>query len=466
MPDATILIIEDEEKMRRLMDLVLRPEGYRLLLADSGEAGLKLLAEGGIDLILTDLQMGKVSGLDVLERVMRESPDVPVVIITGFGTVKSAVEAMKSGAFDYISKPLDNDELKIIVKRALKMRRLTQENRGMSRELRERFDFDNIVGRSAGLATVKALARDLAATDSTVLITGESGTGKELLARAIHCASARAGGPMVAINCAAIPEQLLESELFGFEKGAFTDAKKAKPGRFLLAHRGTLFLDEIGEMSAPIQAKLLRVLEDHTIEPLGGVKGVKVDLRLVVATNRDLRDLVQKGRFREDLFYRISVCQLHLPPLRERAGDMPILLEHFLARYRRERGTRIAGLTPEALRVVEAYPWPGNIREFQNMVEWVTITCKGERVDVRDLPAYLKAGSPATAGAPSQPGAERPSLLSFGMSVEDVEKAMLQEALEKARGNVSEAARLLKITRNTLRYRMGKYNITAPDESG
>jgi len=465
MPDATILIIEDEEKMRRLMDLVLRPEGHRLLLADSGEAGLKLLEEGGIDLILTDLQMGKVSGLDVLERVTKECPDVPVVIITGFGTVKSAVEAMKSGAFDYISKPLDNDELKIIVKRALKMRRLTQENRGMSRELRERFDFDNIVGRFAGLATVKALARDLAATDSTVLITGESGTGKELLARAIHCASARAGGPMVAINCAAIPEQLLESELFGYEKGAFTDAKKAKPGRFLLAHRGTLFLDEIGEMSAPIQAKLLRVLEDHTIEPLGGVKGVKVDLRLVVATNRDLRDLVQKGRFREDLFYRISVCQLHLPPLRERAGDMPILLEHFLARYRRERGTRIAGLTPEALRVVEAYPWPGNIREFQNMVEWVTITCKGERVDVRDLPAYLKAGSPATAGAPSQPGAERPSLLSFGMSVEDVEKAMLQEALEKARGNVSEAARLLKITRNTLRYRMGKYNITAPDES-
>ena len=279
MPDATILIIEDEEKMRRLMDLVLRPEGHRLLLADSGEAGLKLLEEGGIDLVLTDLQMGKVSGLDVLGRVIRESPDVPVVIITGFGTVKSAVEAMKSGAFDYISKPLDNDELKIIVKRALDMRRLMQENRGMSRELRERFDFDNIVGRSAGLAAVKALARDLAVTDSTVLITGESGTGKELLARAIHCASARAGGPMVAINCAAIPEQLLESELFGYEKGAFTDAKKAKPGRFLLAHRGTLFLDEIGEMSAPIQAKLLRVLEDHTIEPLGGVKGVKLRTR-------------------------------------------------------------------------------------------------------------------------------------------------------------------------------------------
>ena len=465
MRDATILIIDDEEKMRRLMDLVLRPEGYRLLQAESGEAGVKLIEEGGIDLVLTDIQMGKVSGLDVLKHVTKECPDLPVVVITGFGTVKSAVQAMRTGAFDYISKPIDNDELKIIVKRALEMRRLTQENWGLSQELRERFDFDNIVGRSAALAKVKVLARDLAATDSTVLITGESGTGKELLARAIHCASPRAGGPMVAINCAAIPEQLLESELFGYEKGAFTDARRTKPGRFLLAHRGMLFLDEIGEMSPPIQAKLLRVLEDHMIEPLGGVKGVKVDLRLVVATHRDLRDLAQKGKFREDLFYRISVCQLHLPPLRERKGDIPVLLEHFLARSKRERGTRITGLTPEAMRVVEAYPWPGNVREFQNMVEWITITCKGERVDVNDLPAYLKAGPSSSTGASSQQSAERPPLLSYGMSVEEVEKAMLQEALEKAKGNVSEAARLLKVTRNTLRYRMGKYSIKLPEET-
>jgi len=465
MADATILIIEDEEKMRRLMDLVLRTEGHRLLLADSGEAGLKLIAEGGIDLILTDWQMGQVGGLDVLAYATRTCPDVPVVLITGFGTVKSAVEAIKKGAFDYISKPLDNDELTITVQRALAMRRLTQENRGLNQALRERFDFDHIVGRSAGLATVKVVARDLAATDSTVLITGESGTGKELLARAIHGAGARAGGPIVAINCAAIPEALLESELFGYEKGAFTDAHKAKPGRFLLAQHGTLFLDEISEMSALLQAKLLRVLEDHLIEPLGGVKGVTVDFRLVVATNRDLRDLVRQGRFREDLFYRISVCPLHLPPLRERAGDLPVLLEHFLARYRRERGTRITGLTPEALRVVEAYPWPGNVREFQNMVEWVTITCKGERVDVSNLPAHLMSNGPRTISASFSPSAERPSLLSFGLSVEEVEKAMLQEALEQSQGNVSEAARLLKITRNTLRYRMGKYHLTVPEES-
>jgi two-component system response regulator HydG len=459
MPDSTILLIEDEERMRNVLDFVLRPEGYRLVMADSGEAGIRLVEEGGIDLILTDLQMGPVGGLEVLEQATKKCPDVPVVIITGYGTVKSAVEAIKKGAFDYISKPIDNDELKIVVKRALDMRRLAQENLDLSQGLRDQYGFENIVGRSPELAAVKALARDVAATDSTVLITGESGTGKELLARAIHYAGPRAGGPLVTINCAAIPEHLLESELFGYEKGAFTDAVKAKPGRILLAHRGTLFLDEISEMSPATQAKLLRVLEDHTIDPLGGVKGIKVNLRVMAATNQDLRGLVQKGRFREDLFYRLSVCPLHLPPLRERTGDIPVLLERFLARYNRERGTRIVGLTPDAMRLVEVYPWPGNVRELQNMVEWVTITCKKEQVDVEHLPSYLRAGAP-----PAQAG-ERPSLLSFGLSVEELEKAMLQEALERAKGNVSEAARLLKITRNTLRYRMAKYHLKLPEES-
>jgi DNA-binding NtrC family response regulator len=459
MPESTILIIEDEERMRRILDLVLRAEGYRLLLAGSGEEGIKLVGEGGVDLVLTDLQMGKAGGFDVLDHVAKEWSEIPVIIITGYGTVKSAVEAMKKGAFDYISKPVDNEELKIIVRRALDMRRLKQENRGLSQELREQFGFENIVGHSPELQKIKSLARDIAATDSTVLISGESGTGKELLARAIHYASPRSGGPMVPINCAAIPEYLLESELFGYEKGAFTDAKKAKPGRFLLAHRGMLFLDEIGEMSMPTQAKLLRVLEDRMIEPLGGLKGIKVDLRLVVATNRDLRNLVQKGKFREDLFYRISVCPLHLPPLRERRGDIQVLLEHLLTRYNRERGLRISGFTPEALRLVENYSWPGNIREFQNMVEWVTITCKGTWVDVDNLPAYLKASNETPTDG------TLPSLLSYGLSVEEVEKVMLQEALGRSKGNVSEAARLLKVTRNTLRYRMGKYNLKGPEPS-
>src|SRR5437867_10277012 len=434
MADATILIVEDEEKMRRLFDLVLRPEGYHLLQADSGEAALKLLEEGGVDLVLTDLQMAKVSGLEVLEHVTKDYPELPVVIITGYGTVKSAVEATKKGAFDYISKPIDNDELKIVVKRALDMRRLTLENLGLSQGLREQFGFDKIIGASPKLASVKALARDIAVTDSTVLIMGESGTGKELLARAIHYASPRAGGPLISINCAAIPEHLLESELFGYEKGAFTDAKKAKPGRFLLAHRGTLFLDEIGEMSMPIQAKLLRVIEDRMLEPVGGLKAIKVDLRLVVATNHDLRDLVQKGKFREDLFYRISVCPLHLPPLRERTGDIPVLLDHLLARYNRERGLRISGFTTDARRLVEGYSWPGNIREFQNMMEWISITCKGTCVDIDNLPGYLKARVLASSDN------TLPSLLSYGLSVEEVEKVMLREALGRSKGNVSEAA--------------------------
>jgi len=459
MPESTILIIEDEERMRRILDLVLRAEGYRLILADSAETGIKYIDDGGIDLVLTDLQMGRTGGFEVLDHVAKVGPEIPVIIITGFGTVRSAVESMKKGAFDYISKPVDNDELKIVVKRALAMRRLQEENRGLSRELREQFGFENIVGQSPELQKIKALARDIAATESTVLISGESGTGKELLARAIHYASGRRGGPLVAINCAAIPENLLESELFGYEKGAFTDAKKAKPGRFLLAHRGTLFLDEIGEMSMPIQAKLLRVIEDRMLEPLGGLKGIKVDLRLVVATNHDLRDLLQKGKFREDLFYRISVCPLHLPPLRDRTGDIHVLLDHLLARYNRERGLRISGFTADALRLVEGYSWPGNIREFQNMVEWISITCKGTRVDIDNLPGYLKARVQASSDN------TLPSLLSYGLSVEEVEKVMLREALGRSKGNVSEAARLLKVTRNTLRYRMGKYNLKIPEQS-
>jgi len=459
MPESTILIIEDEERMRRILDLVLKAEGYRLILADSAETGIKYIDDGGIDLVLTDLQMGRTGGFEVLDHVAKVGPEIPVIIITGFGTVRSAVESMKKGAFDYISKPVDNDELKIVVKRALAMRRLQEENRGLSRELREQFGFENIVGQSPELQKIKALARDIAATESTVLISGESGTGKELLARAIHYASGRRGGPLVAINCAAIPENLLESELFGYEKGAFTDAKKAKPGRFLLAHRGTLFLDEIGEMSMPIQAKLLRVIEDRMLEPLGGLKGIKVDLRLVVATNHDLRDLLQKGKFREDLFYRISVCPLHLPPLRDRTGDIHVLLDHLLARYNRERGLRISGFTADALRLVEGYSWPGNIREFQNMVEWISITCKGTRVDIDNLPGYLKARVQASSDN------TLPSLLSYGLSVEEVEKVMLREALGRSKGNVSEAARLLKVTRNTLRYRMGKYNLKIPEQS-
>ncbi|MBI3604268.1 MAG: sigma-54-dependent Fis family transcriptional regulator [Nitrospirae bacterium] len=453
MRPPTLLVIEDEDRMRRLLELVLKPEGYELLLARTGEDGLRLLRETeGLDLIVTDLQLGAVSGLDVLQAAKQTRPDVPVLIITGYGTVKSAVEAMKKGAYDYISKPVDNEELKILIARALQVRRLSQDNQALRAGLHERFSFDRIVSRSPQMAEVKRLAMEMARTDVTVLITGESGTGKELLARAIHYAGARANGPLIAVNCAGIPESLLESELFGYEKGAFTDAKKSKAGRFQLADRGTLFLDEIGEMSPTAQAKLLRVLEDHVVEPLGGLRGIKVDIRVICATHQTLPDLVRNGRFREDLYYRLSGCPLHLPPLRERTGDVRALLEAFLEAAARERGTRLRNVSPEALAVLQRYHWPGNVRELHNTVEWLTISCKDDEIKPEHLPANLR-GSGATTRR------DLPALLSFGLSVEEIEKAMLQEALQKTGGNVSEASRLLKITRNTLRYRMAKHHL-------
>ena len=463
MRPATLLIIEDEERMRRLLELVLKQEGYDLLLANSGEEGIRLLTQDSrIDLIITDLQLGANSGLDVLEAAQRLRAGVPVLIITGFGTVKSAVDAMRKGAYDYISKPVDHDELKIVIARALEAKHLSQHYQALQAGLHERFGFERIVGRSASLDAVKRLAMEVAKTDVTVLITGESGTGKELLARAIHYAGPRATGPLVTVNCGGIPETLLESELFGYEKGAFTDAKKTKPGRFQLADRGTLFLDEIGEMSPAAQSKLLRVLEDHTVDPLGSTHGVKVDIRVIVATNQDLSALIKQGKFREDLYYRLNVCPLHIPPLRERREDIPDLLQAFLTTSCQERGLRLGGVSPEALAILQRHHWPGNIRELHNVVEWITISCREGLIKPEHLPSSLRL---STESATSSASPSPVSLLSFGLSVEEVEKAMLKEALEKSGGNVSEASRLQKITRNTLRYRMAKYQLSAPDEN-
>lgn len=453
MRPPILLVIEDEERMRRLLELVLKPEGYELILAKTGEEGIRLLNEiHDIDLIVTDLQLGKSSGLQVLEAAKRALPDVPVLIITGYGTVKSAVEAIQKGAYDYISKPVDNEELKIVIARALQVRQLSRDNQALRAGLSDQFGFNRIVSRSPQMAEVKQLAGEVARSEAMVLITGESGTGKELLARAIHYASPRAAGPLVALNCAGIPESLLESELFGYEKGAFTDAKKSKLGRFQLADRGTLFLDEIGELSPAAQSKLLRVLEDRTVEPLGGVRGVKVDIRVICATNQELPGLIKKGRFREDLYYRLNVCPLHIPPLRERREDITALLDAFLEAANRERGSRIRRASPDALAILEQYHWPGNVRELHNVVEWLTISCKEGEIRREHLPAYLRA-------LDETGQKDRPSLLSFGLSVEELEKAMLQEALHKTSGNISEASRLLKITRNTLRYRMAKYHL-------
>lgn len=404
MHAPTLLIVDDEERMRRLFELVLKPVGYQLLLASSGDEAIRMLQEqDSIDMIITDLQLGTLSGMDVLEAAHQQAPDVPVLIVTGYGTVKSAVEAMQKGAYDYISKPVDNEELKIVIARALQVRQLARDNRTLRAGLQEQFGFDRIVSVSKEMELVKRLAKEVAQTDSTVLITGESGTGKDLLARAIHLVSPRAQGPMVALNCAGIPEHLLESELFGYEKGAFTDAKKSKPGRFQMADRGTLFLDEIGELSLTAQAKLLRVLEEHVVEPLGGVRSIPVDLRVIAATNQELPDLIKAGRFRLDLYYRLNVYQLRMPPLRERPGDIEPILTQFLDRARRERGSRIKSITQDALALLKAYPWPGNVRELHNVVEWLTITCKQDTIQPEHLPASLTAAAPTHRHRPALP---------------------------------------------------------------
>lgn len=384
----------------------------------------------------------------LLEYACQAAQSTPVLVIGNRHSVTDAVEIMRAGAADYLTKPLRSDDLQAAIARVLGHPSLLPSSASHD-------PFASIISVSPQMNLMKQLAREVASTDATVLITGESGTGKELFAEAIHRSSRRAAGPLVALNCAGIPENLLESELFGYESGAFTDAKRAKPGRFQLAEGGTLFLDEIGEMSSMAQAKLLRVLENHTIDPLGDTRSHKVNIRIIAATNEDLLAQIKAGRFRLDLYYRLNVYQLRIPPLRERLEDIEPVLLIFLERLRKERGCRIKTIAPTALSVLHNHTWPGNVRELHNVVEWLTITCKEDVIRPHHLPASVK--TPASTGHLTvEP---QPSLLAFGLSFQELEKKMLEEALQKTSGNVSEASRLLKMTRNTLRYRMAKYHI-------
>jgi len=389
--------------------------------------------------------------LEPLLDYARHAPvPLPVVAIGERPSVKDAVDAMRAGAADYLTKPIQPQELRHTILHLL--RRPTSEPSPML----SADPFAGIVSVSPQMSLMKQLAREVAVTDATVLITGESGTGKELFAQAIHATSSRAGGPLVALNCAGIPEHLLEAELFGYQQGAFTDAKQSKPGRFQLAEGGTLFLDEIGEMTSAAQSKLLRVLETHAVDPLGGTQTQKVNIRVIAATNEDLLARIKAGSFRLDLYYRLNVYQLRIPPLRERPEDIEPILISFLEQARRERGCRIKAVAPAALALLQRHDWPGNVRELHNAVEWLTITCKADVVQPQHLPVSIKAGP----SSQSPSGEPKASLLAFGLSFQEMEKKMLEEALRKASGNVSEASRLLKITRNTLRYRMAKYRIS------
>jgi two-component system NtrC family response regulator len=449
-----ILIVEDEPKMRRLLEISLGEDGHTVTAVPDAETGLKFLQREPVDLVLTDLKLPGMGGLEFLQEARRINALVPMVVMTAYGSVETAVEAMKAGAGDYVLKPFSMAEMKLVIAKELDVQKVREENRSLREALGKRYHYQNIIARSAKMQEVLALVERVAPTNSTVLIGGESGVGKDLIARAIHQNSRRASGPFIKINSTAIPDTLFESELFGFERGAFTGANASKPGKFELADKGSLFLDEIGDVPAPIQVKLLRVLQEREFERLGGTKTIKVDVRLIAATNKDLRAALEQGTFREDLYYRLNVVPIDIPPLRERKEDIPELARHFLARFTRENGKEVESITPAAVNRLMEYHWPGNVRQLENAIERAVALSRGKVIDADDL--HLDAGSskaPTSAAAP---------LLPEGMTLEQWEDELIREALRRSGGNKSQAARCLGLSRNAFRYRLSKIGI--PDD--
>src|SRR5947207_1955433 len=454
-PMPTILIVEDEAKMRRLLELNLADDGFQTVSAEDAETGLKLLQNGSVDLVLTDLKLPGMNGLEFLHDVKRFNAALPVIVMTAFGTVETAVDAMTAGAGDYVLKPFSMEEIRMVVHKELDVRRLRDENRSLREALQQRYAHPNLVARSVKMQEMLAAVERVAATNSTVLLGGESGVGKDLIARAIHEKSRRASGPFIKINSTAIPESLLESELFGYEKGAFTGATNSKPGKFELADKGTLFLDEIGDVPPATQVKLLRVLQEREFERLGGTRTIKIDVRLVAATNRDLRAALEEGTFREDLYYRLNVVPIDIPPLREHKEDIPELASLFLTRFAKDSEKKITGISPDALKVLVNHYWPGNVRELQNVIERASALAAGPVLQPSDIQLDSHRGKPP------QP-TER--LLPEGMTLEQWEDEMIREALRRANGNKSQAARTLGLSRNALRYRLSKIGIRDEEE--
>jgi DNA-binding NtrC family response regulator len=451
----TILIVEDEAKMRRLLELNLGEDGFSTLSAGDAETGMKLLSGNAVDLVVTDLKLPGMNGLEFLQAVKRQNAALPVVVMTAFGTVETAVEAMKAGASDYVLKPFSLSEMRMVIRKELDVRDLREENRSLREALGKRYAHPNVVARSVKMQEVLATVDRVAPTNSTVLLGGESGVGKDLIARAIHEKSRRAGGPFIKINSTAIPENLLESELFGFEKGAFTGANASKPGKFELADKGTLFLDEIGDVPPVTQVKLLRVLQEREFERLGSTKTVKVDVRLIAATNRDLREALEQGTFREDLYYRLNVVPIDIAPLRQRKEDIPDLVNLFISRFAGDSGKPVKSITPEAMQILVNYHWPGNVRELQNIIERACALAKGTMLDTADIHLDLRPAKTANGAG---------GFLPEGMTLEHWEDEMIQEALRRASGNKSQAARLLGLSRNALRYRLSKIGIADEGE--
>ncbi len=444
----TVLVADDERNIREGLAEALRLEGYEVVPAADGEEALRTVEEGRIDLIVTDLRMPKVSGNEVLKRVAGSYPGLPVIVLTGHGTIEDAVDSMRMGAFDFITKPVNLDHLSMLIRRALESRELERQNRELQREIESQKRISSIIGRSAEMKRIFDLLRRVAPTKASVLVTGESGVGKELIADALHNLSPRADKPFVKVHCAALAESLLESELFGHEKGAFTGAAGRKRGRFELAHEGTLFLDEIGEINQNVQIKILRVLQERKFERVGGEETLEVDVRVIAATNRDLKAEIDKGTFREDLYYRLNVVNIHVPPLRERKDDIPLLAGAFLREFAEENGKSLEGFDPKVRAAFFSYGWPGNVRELRNCVESAVVLARGSLVTLEDLPPGIRdAQEDDTVRIPA------------GSSLAEAEKILIRETLAAQGGNKSRTAEILGIGRKTLYQKLQEYEL-------
>ena len=450
MTNATILVVDDEQLIRWSLVERLSSEGYRLMEAESGGEALARFG-ASVDLVLLDYRLGDSDGLRILKELRRRDPDVPVILLTAYADVETAVEVMKEGAYHYAAKPFSLDEIVLLVEKALDTTRLRREVRALRASLRDPFSLDRIIGQSPAVAGVKALLGKIASSPaSTVLLTGESGTGKDLAAKVIHYTSDRAARPFMNITCSALTGTLLESELFGHERGAFTDARQQKRGLLESAHGGTVFLDEIGEMALVLQSKLLRFLEDKTFKRVGGTSDVHVDVRVIAATNRDLEHKVRDGAFREDLFYRLNVLRVELPPLRDRAQDIPTLARFFVDGFNREFKKQVRDVAPDAIAALRRYPWPGNVRELRNAVERAVLLSEGERLTALQFP--LQSGRDGVSADVKLPAA--------GVNLEDIERGLVSQALERTGWNQTRAAALLGLNRDQIRYRIEKFGLT------
>ncbi|MCX7765351.1 MAG: sigma-54 dependent transcriptional regulator [Candidatus Sumerlaeia bacterium] len=449
-----ILIVDDERNIRDGMKWALegKDKEYEVFTAGNVDDALELARKNNVELIITDLKMPGASGMDLLRKIKSEMPDVEVVVLTGYGTIESAVEAMKLGAADYLLKPINIDELNLIVERALQHKTLRQENLALRQALDEKFGFEKIIGQSPAMERIFRQIRMVAPTKSTVLIQGESGTGKELIAGAIHYNSPRKDKPFIKVNCGALTPTLLESELFGHEKGAFTDAYREKPGRFELADGGTLFLDEISETIPEFQVKLLRVIELQEFDRVGGTRTIKVDVRIITATNKNLKDLVQQGKFREDLYYRLNVIQINVPPLRERREDIPLLVNAFIKEFAEQNKKPALAISPKAMAALQNYSWPGNVRQLRNVIEAAVIMCNADEIQPRHLPEEIRQAEESALE-------EDIIRLKIGTPLSETEKEVIKATLQKVNGNKAKAARLLGIGRKTLYRKMTEYGI-------